>query len=129
MRNFLKKSASKEQTKQLVQDPFAQHLRLFMQQKGITTRQLKEVLDLAIVSLSICETIHQDTGQYRISLQEVAKEVGKGVTKEEIQEAFHLLVVLEIIGDDGDYDYMNYDQGIITLKNDLETMKDTLEVE
>jgi hypothetical protein len=32
-----------------------------------------------------------------------------GTTKEQIQEAFHVLVALEYLGDDGDYDYMNYD--------------------
>ncbi|MHA1129907.1 MAG: hypothetical protein ACTSQQ_03770, partial [Candidatus Helarchaeota archaeon] len=32
------------------------------------------------------------------------------ITKEEIQQAFDILVQLGVIGDDGDRDHMNYDE-------------------
>lgn len=60
-------------------------------------------------SLNVCRIIHQDTGETRIPLSDIAREMVNGTTKEQIQEAFHVLVALEYLGDDGDYDYMNYD--------------------
>ena len=40
---------------------------------------------------------------------DVAEEMGNGITKKKIQDGFFVLVDLSIIGDDGDYDHMNYD--------------------
>ena len=81
-----------------------------MKEKGITINELNDLLELALLSLNMCNTIHQDTGENQIALSNIAKEIGTGVTKENIQESFHLLARIGVIADDGDYDFMNYDE-------------------
>ena len=68
-----------------------------------------QVLDMAINALEICNLIHERTGTLKVPLDDVAEEMGNGITKKKIQDGFFVLVDLSIIGDDGDYDHMNYD--------------------
>lgn len=77
----------------------------------ITRKQYVESLDLAIKALNICNNIHERTGAMKVPLIDVAEEIGKGTTKKHIQDGFWILVEMEVIGDDGDYDHMNYDDG------------------
>lgn len=72
-------------------------------------KKLISALDIALEALGICEIIHNRTGAIKVPLDDVANEMGKEMTKKKIQEGFWLLVDLGIIGDDGDYDHMNYD--------------------
>ena len=72
---------------------------------------LLNALDIAIEALGVCEAIHNRTGATKIPLDDVANEMGKGTTKKQIQDGFWVLVDMEIIGDDGDIDHMNYTDG------------------
>ncbi|MHA2338821.1 MAG: hypothetical protein ACXACX_16045, partial [Candidatus Hodarchaeales archaeon] len=81
-------------------------------------------LDIALEAVGICEIIHNRTGAIKIPLDDVANEMGKGMTKKSIQEGFWLLVELGILGDDGDYDHMNYnDEGNNELTELLKKIK------
>ena len=77
----------------------------------VTRRQYIQTLDLAIKALNICNNIHERTGAMKVPLIDVAEEIGNGTTKKQIQDGFWILVEMEIIGDDGDYDHMNYSEG------------------
>ena len=77
---------------------------IFMQRKKFV-----DILDIAIRALEICNNIHDRTGAIKVPLDDVAEEMGKDVTKATIQDGFWVLVDMGIIGDDGDYDHMNYD--------------------
>ena len=68
-----------------------------------------EILDIAIDALQICNNIHERTGAINVPLDDVANEMNN-ITKKDIQDGFFVLCELSIIGDDGDYDHMNYDR-------------------
>lgn len=83
-----------------------------------------QILDLAIEALNICNNIHERTGAMKVPLVDVAKEMGNGVTKKKIQDGFWILVEMEVIGDDGDYDHMNYDDN-----NELSDLLQEIKIE
>ena len=74
----------------------------------VTRREYVQALDLGIKALNICNNIHERTGAMKVPLIDVANEIGNGTTKKMIQDGFWILVEMEVIGDDGDYDHMNY---------------------
>ena len=65
---------------------------------------------LAIVAFELCNSKHELEGRKKIPLTEIAEELH--VKKEDIQAAFNHLVEEGIIGDDGDYDHMNYNEDL-----------------
>lgn len=101
--------------------------KVIMKEKGITINELNDLLKFALLSLNMCNTVHQDTGKDKIALSDIAKEIGTGVTTKNIQESFHLLVRIGVIADDGDYDFMNYDQNSEVLKEQITQLKNSLE--
>ena len=73
--------------------------------------KLISALEIAIEASNICGIIHDRTGARKIPLDDVAEEMGRGITKKHIQEGFWLLVEMGYLGDDGDEDHMNYEDG------------------
>src|SRR3990172_1647865 len=73
--------------------------------------KLLNALDIGVQAMYICQVIHEQTGATKIPLIDVANEMSKGIKKKDIQDAFWLLVSLGILGDDGDEDHMNYNDG------------------
>jgi len=73
--------------------------------------KLLNALDIGVQAMDICQVIHEQTGATKIPLIDVANEMSKGIKKKDIQDAFWLLVSLGILGDDGDEDHMNYNDG------------------
>jgi hypothetical protein len=65
-------------------------------------------LRIAQEALEECNQLHEATGQKKIPLDDVAKNLI--ASKEEIQHGFDILVEMGVIGDDGDRDHMNYDE-------------------
>lgn len=92
-------------------------------ERMITRKQYIDSLDLAIKALNICNNIHDRTGAIKVPLIDVAEEIGNGTTKKQIQDGFWILVEMEVIGDDGDYDHMNYDEGNNELSELLQEIK------
>ncbi len=72
----------------------------------LTSKKLKKV-QLARAALDLCEEIHEETGEKKISLDKVAKRLG--TTKEKIAEAFDYLVEQGVLSDDGDREHLNFD--------------------
>ncbi|TFG05568.1 MAG: hypothetical protein EU536_01640 [Promethearchaeota archaeon] len=66
-------------------------------------------LRIAYEALEECNELHDTTGRERIPLDEVAENLA--ISKEQIQDSFDLLVELGVIGDDGDRDHLNYQEG------------------
>ena len=89
----------------------------------IKRKDYVESLDLAIKALNICNNIHDRTGAMKVPLIDVANEIGNGTTKKQIQDGFWILVAMEIIGDDGDYDHMNYSDDNNELSDLLQEIK------
>ena len=89
----------------------------------VTRREYVQSLDLAIKALNICNNIHERTGAMKVPLIDVANEIGNGVTKKDIQDGFWILVEMEVIGDDGDYDHMNYSDDNNELSELLQEIK------
>ncbi len=89
----------------------------------VTRREYVASLDLAIKALNICNNIHERTGAMKVPLIDVANEIGNGTTKKQIQDGFWILVEMEVIGDDGDYDHMNYSDDNNELSDLLEQIK------
>jgi hypothetical protein len=73
------------------------------------SKENERLLRIAQEALEECNKLHEATGQKKIPLDEVAKNLI--VNKEEIQHGFDILVEMGIIGDDGDREHMNYDEG------------------
>ena len=89
----------------------------------ITRKDYVASLDLAIKALEICNNIHDRTGAMKVPLIDVANEIGHGTTKKMIQDGFWILVTMEVIGDDGDYDHMNYSDENNELSDLLQEIK------
>ena len=89
----------------------------------IKRKDYVQSLDLAIKALNICNNIHDRTGAMKVPLIDVANEIGNGTTKKQIQDGFWILVAMEIIGDDGDYDHMNYSDDNNELSDLLQEIK------
>lgn len=94
-----------------------------MPDKPVTRKQYVASLDLAIKALNICNNIHERTGAMKVPLVDVANEMGNGTTKKMIQDGFWILVAMEVIGDDHDYDHMNYDDENNELSELLQEIK------
>ncbi|MHA1263902.1 MAG: hypothetical protein ACTSRS_01585 [Candidatus Helarchaeota archaeon] len=96
-------------------------------------RENERKLRIAYEALDECNKIHDLTGQQKVPLDKVAENLA--ITKEEIQMSFDYLVQLGVIGDDGDRDHMNYDEGgellelILQLLIELSKEKEKKEIE
>ena len=100
--------------------------KVIQKEKGISLQELDDLLSLAVLSLNICHTIHQDTTQTRIALSEIAKEVGRGISKENIQESFQLLTRIGVLEEDGDTEYLTFTDDLDDLKDQINEIKDNL---
>lgn len=72
------------------------------------TKENERLLRIAQEALEECNHLHEATGQKKIPLDDVAKNLI--ANKEEIQHGFDILVEMGVIGDDGDREHMNYDE-------------------
>ncbi len=71
-------------------------------------REKERILRVAYEALDECNKIHESTGEIKIPLDEVSKNLG--ISKLEIQESFDYLVQEGVIGDDNDRENMNYNE-------------------
>ncbi len=92
-------------------------------------KEKERKLRVAYEALEECNKLHTSTGRDKIPLDEVAENLG--ISKEEIQDSFDLLVELGEIADDGERDFMNYSGELLELVYQLllELMKQKEEEE
>ena len=121
---LFKRSKKKNDDNELLHSVYGRQFRV--QGRQITKEEFKILLDLAIKALNLSNELHDEQGINRIALKDLAQKLGNGITKEQIVASFFLLQEMEVIGDDGDYDYMNYDEEIESLKEQLETINEKI---
>lgn len=103
--------------------------KVIQKEKGISLQELNDLLSLAVLSLNICHTIYQDTAQNKISLSDIAKEVGKGISKQDVQESFQLLVRIGVLENDDDPEYLTFSDDLDDLKDQISEIKENFSSE